>query len=76
MLDRLADKEASKPKPKIEKEVPEFEQPKVDEKKLESLSEAEKSASPKVKAPTNKSTQEQKKMDEADDKLSGLLGGD
>ena len=76
MLDRLADKEASKPKPKIEKEVPELEQPKVDEKKLESLSETEKSASPKVKAPTNKSTQEQKKMDEADDKLSGLLGGD
>ena len=54
----------------------EVEQPKVDERKLESLSESEKSASPTVKAPTNKSTQEQKKMDEVDDKLSDLLGGD
>ncbi|MFP6727036.1 MAG: ABC transporter ATP-binding protein [Alphaproteobacteria bacterium] len=76
MLDRLADKEASKPKTKIEKEVPEVEQPKVDEEKLESLSEAKESASPKMKAPTNKSTEEQQKMDEVDDKLSGLLGGD
>ncbi len=74
MLGRLADKEASKPKPKIEKKVPEVEQPKVSEEKLQSLSEANEPASSKVKEPTNKSTEQQRKMDEADDKLSGLLG--
>ena len=76
MLDRLADKEASKPKAKKHKQTTQVEQPKVDEEKIESLSDAKESASPKMKAPTNKSTEEQQKMDEADDKLSGLLGGD
>jgi ABC-2 type transport system ATP-binding protein len=74
MLGRLAVKEASRPKPKIEKKVPEVEQPVLNEEKLQSLSEANEPAAPKVKEPTNKSTEQQQKMDEADDKLSGLLG--
>ena len=76
MLERLADKEASKPKPKIEKKEPEEEQPKVDEEKLKSLSESNETAQPKAKAPKNKATERQQDIDEADDKLSGLLGGD
>ena len=76
MLERLADKEASKPKPKIEKEVPEVEQPKVDEGKLKSLSESNETAQPKAKAREGKATERQQNIDEADDKLSGLLGGD
>ena len=76
MLERLADKEASKPKPKIEKEEPEVEQPKVDEEKLKSLSESNETAQPKAKAREGKATERQQNIDEADDKLSGLLGGD
>ena len=76
MLERLADKKASKPKPKIEKEVPEVEQPKVDEEKLKSLSESNETAQPKAKAREGKATERQQNIDEADDKLSGLLGGD
>ena len=76
MLERLADKKASKPEPKIEKEVPEVEQPKVDEEKLKSLSESNETARPNAKAPEGKGTERQQNIDEADDKLSGLLGGD
>ena len=76
MLDRLADKEASKPKPKIQKETPQVEQPKVDEEKLESLSESNEPGPPKEKVPESKATERQQNIDEADDKLSGLFGGD
>ena len=76
MLDRLADRQASKSKPKVEKEAPETKQPKVDEEKLESLSESNETAQPKAKAPEGKATERQQNIDEADDKLSGLLGGD
>ncbi|SVC38377.1 uncharacterized protein METZ01_LOCUS291231, partial [marine metagenome] len=76
MLDRLADKEASKPKPKIQKETPQVEQPKVDEEKLESLSESNEPGPPKEKVPESKSTERQQNIDKADDKLSGLLGED
>jgi ABC-2 type transport system ATP-binding protein len=76
MLARLADKEASKSKAKMQKETPQVEQPKVDEEKLESLSESNEPAPPKTKAPKNKATERQQNIDEADDKLSGLLGGD
>ena len=76
MLDRLADKEVSKPKPKIQKETPQVEQPKVDEEKLESLSESNEPGPPKEKVPESKSTERQQNIDKADDKLSGLLGGD
>ena len=76
MLDRLADRQASKPKPKVEKEEPETEQPKVDEEKLKSLTEASEPASPKTERREDKADVRKKKLDEADDKLSGLLGGD
>ena len=76
MLDRLADRQASKPKPKVEKEAPETEQPKVDEEKLKSLTEASEPAAPKTERREDKADVRKKKLDEADDKLSGLLGGD
>jgi ABC-2 type transport system ATP-binding protein len=75
MLERLADKEASKPKPKIEKEAPEEEFTEKIDGKLQSLSETKESTPSKVKAPKNKSVEEQQNVDEADDKLSDLLGG-
>ena len=76
MLDRLADRQASKSKPKVEKEASETKQPKVDEEKLKSLSESNETAQPKAKAREGKATERQQNIDEADDKLSGLLGGD
>jgi len=76
MLDRLADKEVSKPKPKIQKETPQVEQPKVDEEKLESLSESNEPGPPKEKVSESKATERQQNIDKADDKLSGLLGED
>ena len=51
-------------------------EPKVDEAKLDSLSESK----PEPKLPTESSVEkkvaEKKSLDEVDDKLSGLLGGD
>jgi ABC-2 type transport system ATP-binding protein len=75
MLERLADKEASKPKSKLEKKEPEPETPKVDEAKLESLSEKQPDKS-KAEKLEHKADARKKKMDDADDKLSGLLGGE
>ena len=77
MLNRLADKEADKPKPKEDEEklvgIPEAE---VDEDKLDSLSEAKpEPVSPKGSSEETKAA-EKKSLDEVDDKLSGLLGGD
>ena len=76
MLERLADKEASKPKPKADKEAPEAERPKVDEEKLKSLTEATELAAPKTERLKHKADVRKKKLDDAEDKLSGLLGGD
>jgi len=77
MLNRLADKEVEKPKAQMADEqsvsVPES---KVDEAKLDSLSEAKPdSVSPK-ELPEEKKGDVKKNLDEVDDKLSGLLGGD
>jgi len=77
MLNRLADKEIEKPKAQMADEqsvsVPES---KVDEAKLDSLSEAKPdSVSPK-ELPEEKKGDVKKNLDEVDDKLSGLLGGD
>jgi len=76
MLERLADKQASRSKPKVEKEAPEAEQPKVDEEKLKSLAEASEPAAPKTERLEHKADVRKKKLDDAADKLSGLLGGD
>ena len=76
MLERLADKQASKSKPKVEKEAPEAEQPKVDEEKLKSLAEASEPAAPKTERLEHEADVRKKKLDDAAAKLSGLLGGD
>lgn len=70
MLERLADKEATKPKPK--EQAPEPEEPKVDEAKLDSLTETE-PEKPQAKPEAAKEDRK-KQIDDADDKLSGLLG--
>jgi ABC-2 type transport system ATP-binding protein len=71
MLERLADKEAAQPAAQEKAEAAEPETPKVDEAKLDSLSEAE--TEPETKKPQPK-TEAKKNLDEVDDKLSGLLG--
>ena len=71
MLERLADKEAAQPAAQEKAEAAEPETPKVDEAKLDSLSEAE--TEPETKKPEPKD-EAKKNLDEVDDKLSGLLG--
>ncbi|HIL23872.1 MAG TPA: ABC transporter ATP-binding protein [Verrucomicrobia bacterium] len=72
MLERLAEKEAAKPA--ATQDVPKPEEPKVDTAKLDSLAGGEAAKQPAKPKPAepNKS----QSLDEADDKLSGLLGGD
>ena len=72
MLERLAGKDAAKPA--ATQDVPKPEEPKVDTAKLDSLAEGEAAKQPAKPKPAepNKS----QSLDEADDKLSGLLGGD
>ncbi len=72
MLERLAEKEAAKPA--ATQDVPKPEEPKVDTAKLDSLAggeAAKQTAKPKPAEPNKLQS-----LDEADDKLSGLLGGD
>ena len=72
MLERLADKEAAKPA--ATQEEPKPEEPKVDTAKLESLAGDE---APKQPAkPKQAETKKSQNLDDAEDKLSGLLGGD
>ena len=72
MLERLADKEAAQPA--APQEEPEPEKPKVDTAKLESLAGNE---APKEPAkPKQAETKKSQNLDDAEDKLSGLLGGD
>ncbi|MDE2680689.1 MAG: ABC transporter ATP-binding protein, partial [Verrucomicrobiota bacterium] len=72
MLDRLADKEVVKPA--ATQEEPKSEEPKVDTAKLESLAGDE---APKQPAkPKQAETKKSQNLDDAEDKLSGLLGGD
>ena len=72
MLDRLADKEVAKPA--AIQEDPKPEEPKVDTAKLESLAGDE---APKQPAkPKQAETKKSQNLDDAEDKLSGLLGGD
>ena len=71
MLERLADKEAAQPTAQEKAEATEPETPKVDEAKLDSLSETE--TEPETKKPEPKAASK-KNLDEVDDKLSGLLG--
>ena len=72
MLDRLADKEVVKPA--ATQEEPKPEEPKVDTAKLESLAGDEASKQPAK--PKQAETKKSQNLDDAEDKLSGLLGGD
>ena len=71
MLERLADKEAAQPAAQEKAEAAEPETPKVDEAKLDSLSETETEPETKKSEPK---AEAKKNLDEVDDKLSGLLG--
>ena len=71
MLERLAGKEDAPPAAQEKAELSEPETPKVDEAKLDSLSEADPEPEPKKPEPKAES---KKNLDEVDDKLSGLLG--
>ena len=72
MLERLAEKEAAQPA--ATQEEPKPEEPKVDTAKLESLAGDE---APKQPAkPKQAETKKSQNLDDAEDKLSGLLGGD
>ena len=71
MLERLAGKEDAPPAAQEKAEPSEPETPKVDEAKLDSLSEADPEPEPKKPEPKAES---KKNLDEVDDKLSGLLG--
>ena len=71
MLERLADKETAQPTTQEKTEPAEPETPKVDQAKLDSLSETE--TEPETKKPEPKA-EAKKNLDEVDDKLSGLLG--
>ena len=76
MLNRLADKEAGKPKSKRDEEAVRSPEPKVDEAKLDSLSESKPEPKSPIESAVEKKVAEKKSLDEVDDKLSGLLGGD
>jgi ABC-2 type transport system ATP-binding protein len=76
MLNRLADKEAGKPKTKMDEELVAAPEPKVDEAKLDSLSESKPEPVSPEETSGEKKAAEKKSLDEVDDKLSGLLGGD
>ncbi len=72
MLERLAEKEAAKPA--ATQDVPKPEEPKVDTAKLDSLAGGEAAKQPAKPKPAEPNKLQS--LDEADDKLSGLLGGD
>jgi ABC-2 type transport system ATP-binding protein len=72
MLERLADKEAAQPA--ATQEEPQPEESKVDTAKLESLA-GDKTPKQPAK-PKQAETKKSQNLDDAEDKLSGLLGGD
>ena len=72
MLERLAEKEAAQPA--ATQEEPKPEEPKVDTAKLESLAGDEASKQPAK--PKQAETKKSQNLDDAEDKLSGLLGGE
>ena len=77
MLNRLADKEDEKPKSKVaDEESVSAPESKVDEAKLDLLSEAKPDPVPPKESAAEKKDAGKKNLDEVDDKLSGLLGGD
>ena len=76
MLNRLTDKEAGKPKSKRDEEAVRSPELKVDEDKLDLLSESKPELKSPIESAVEKKVAEKKSLDEVDDKLSGLLGED
>ena len=74
MLNRLTDKDVGKTK--LPEEDESVSEPKLNEAKLDSLSESKSKKPSNVESSTEKKAAKNKKLDEVDDKLSGLLGED
>ena len=74
MLNRLTDKDVGKTK--LPEEDESLSEPRLNEAKLDSLSESKSRKPSNVESSTEKKAAENKKLDEVDDKLSGLLGED
>ena len=74
MLNRLTDKDVGKTK--LPEEDESVSEPKLNEAKLDSLSESKSRKPSNVESSTEKKAAKSKNLDEVDDKLSGLLGED
>jgi ABC-2 type transport system ATP-binding protein len=74
MLNRLTDKDVGKTK--LPEEDESVSEPKLNEAKLDSLSESKSKKPSNVESSTEKKAAKNKNLDEVDDKLSGLLGED
>ena len=74
MLNRLTDKDVGKTK--LPEEDESVSEPRLNEAKLDSLSESKSRKPSNVESSTEKKAAKNKKLDEVDDKLSGLLGED
>ena len=74
MLNRLTDKDVGKTK--LPEEDENVSEPKLNEAKLDSLSESKSKKPSNVESSTEKKAAKSKNLDEVDDKLSGLLGED
>tara|TARA_Y100001968_G_C19406404_1_gene743906 strand:- start:356 stop:1564 length:1209 start_codon:yes stop_codon:yes gene_type:complete len=74
MLNRLTDKDVGKTK--LPEEDESLSEPRLNEAKLDSLSESKSRKPSNVESSTEKKAAKNKKLDEVDDKLSGLLGED
>ena len=76
MLNRLAEKDSVKTESNIEEETETESKNKMDEAKLDSLSESNPDSKATIESLSEKKSDEKKNLDDVDDKLSNLLGGD
>ena len=76
MLNRLAEKESVKTESNIEEKTETESKNKMDEAKLDSLSESNPDSKATIESLSEKKSDEKKNLDDVDDKLSNLLGGD
>jgi len=76
MLNRLTDKDVRESKPVASQDKEDDQKSKLDVSKLDSLSEAGPQSKSEEEPSAKKKSVEKKNLDEVDDKLSDLLGGD
>ena len=76
MLNRLAEKDSVKTESNIEEKTETESKNKMDEAKLDSLSESNPDSKATIESLSEKKSDEKKNLDDVDDKLSNLLGGD